>query len=305
MLKLLDLFSVVIEYGKYVRTNALDGLLYWNKIKDFVNAQNPSGIDNKIGPGWNLNLLIDGIQINNKEVIYNYVHDTLNMRGEEDDSKEDKNYWDQCHFFLQLIRIPKNNSLTLLKLLQVAYNLGQLSITLRTNPTLFNSKVLTYFDSNRLENIETYSTVPEIDQADEVILNNIYVMVQKTIQIFCADIKQITLQNNSDTTVLCTVKNQQHILRNIKPGHSIPKETQSTIDKFLRVEEGNGIVKIDGIDYQMNNGIGIFIPAGKEHEIINNGVVNLKLYAIHSPLEQTETNKKYLKYKLKYLKLKN
>jgi hypothetical protein len=35
-MELVNLFNNLILYGKYVRTNQLDGLEYWNKIKEIV-----------------------------------------------------------------------------------------------------------------------------------------------------------------------------------------------------------------------------------------------------------------------------
>ena len=48
------------------------------------------------------------------------------MKGEETDENDESNsYWENYHFVLQLVRIPKNNKLSLLRLCQIAYNIGQ------------------------------------------------------------------------------------------------------------------------------------------------------------------------------------
>ena len=111
----------------------------------------------------------------------------------------------------------------------------------------------------------------------------------------------------------------------LKPLDTIHMEVHPDHDQFIRIEKGNGIAIVDGIKYKLVDGIGLIIPAGTAHKIINSSnSADLKLYSIYSPPEHpsnrvdktnpdksntTKTNtklkEKYIKYKEKYLNLKN
>ena len=55
-------------------------------------------------------------------------------------------------------------------------------------------------------------------------------------------------------------------------------------DYFRKVEKGKGKVVINGEESQFTNGVGIVVPAGSEHNVINISTSNdLKLYTIYSP----------------------
>jgi mannose-6-phosphate isomerase-like protein (cupin superfamily) len=103
----------------------------------------------------------------------------------------------------------------------------------------------------------------------------------------------------------------------LKPKEDIHMEVHKDHDQFIRVEKGTGIAIIEGKKYKLKDGIGIIIPAGSRHQIINNGKNKLKLYTIYSPPEHPDGliqklkpsedkkfEKKYLKYKNKYLNYK-
>ena len=77
----------------------------------------------------------------------------------------------------------------------------------------------------------------------------------------------------------------------IKPGEDIGLEVHPTVDQFIRIEEGQGLVKMgdskDKLDFQekVYDDYAIMIPAGKWHNVINTGDTPLKLYAIYAPPE--------------------
>jgi hypothetical protein len=144
-----DLFKIVKDYGFLVRKNRLNGLRSWNEIKSLVQ----NGEDSRCN--WNFSK-------EQLEEMYFHVHDSLNMRGEEMDSgykEEDENHedWEKMHFFLQLVRIPKNNDCKLLRVCQIGYNLGQLSA--EKGDTIYTSEVEEYYNANRLEELGTYIDV--------------------------------------------------------------------------------------------------------------------------------------------------
>ena len=114
----------------------------------------------------------------------------------------------------------------------------------------------------------------------------------------------------------------QIVLMSLKPKEEIGNEIHENIDQFFRVEKGKAKAIItdnktnEVTEYELKDGSVIIIPKGTYHNIINVGDTELKLYTIYSPPNHTsdlvQLNKpnqeggyyeKYLKYKIKYLKL--
>lgn len=110
-------------------------------------------------------------------------------------------------------------------------------------------------------------------------------------QPFVVNINEATKQNNSYRTALWTGEHLQVTLMSIKVGEDIGLEVHPDVDQFIRIEEGQGVVKMgdrrDMLNYQARvyDDIAIMIPAGKWHNVINTGNMPLKLYAIYAPPE--------------------
>lgn len=106
---------------------------------------------------------------------------------------------------------------------------------------------------------------------------------------FVIDIDQATKHNNTFRTALWTGKHLQLTLMSINVGQDIGLEIHPNLDQFLRVEQGQGIVKMgyskDNLDFQrsVTDGYAIIIPAGTWHNLINTGNMPLKLYSIYAP----------------------
>lgn len=106
---------------------------------------------------------------------------------------------------------------------------------------------------------------------------------------FVINIEEATKQNNNFRTALWTGKHLQLTLMSINPGEDIGLEIHPNLDQFLRIEEGQGIVKMgdkkDRLDFQANvrDDFAFIIPAGKWHNLINTGNRPLKLYSIYAP----------------------
>jgi len=152
------LFNTVINYGYYVRFNNLNGLDAWNTIKALINTNQElnTNISSIIGH-WNITLNINGENISDIPLIYNHLKNEMNLHGDDKDQEEYKlsdEQWQRNHFYLQLARIPKNNSCNLLRLLQVAYNIGQLVCEMKRKN--FTSDYISFFLMNRLYSINTF-----------------------------------------------------------------------------------------------------------------------------------------------------
>ena len=75
----------------------------------------------------------------------------------------------------------------------------------------------------------------------------------------------------------------------LKPLDDIHMEVHNDHDQFIKIEKGFGTAIIDNKEYELKDGIGLIIPAGTSHQIINNGKNDeLKLYTIYSPPEHKQ-----------------
>lgn len=108
---------------------------------------------------------------------------------------------------------------------------------------------------------------------------------------FVVDIEEITKQNNHFRTALWTGDHLQVTLMSIDIGEDIGLEVHPTLDQFLRIEHGQGMVQMgdskDRLDFeeQVFDDYAIVIPAGKWHNLTNTGNQPLKLYSIYAPPE--------------------
>ncbi|ENK1242827.1 cupin domain-containing protein [Clostridium botulinum] len=106
---------------------------------------------------------------------------------------------------------------------------------------------------------------------------------------FSINIEEATEQNNNYRTTLWTGKNLQVTLMSINANDDIGLELHPDVDQFLRIEEGNGIVRMgdkkDHLNYEkrVGDGFAIMVPAGTWHNLINTGNKPLKLYSIYAP----------------------
>lgn len=105
---------------------------------------------------------------------------------------------------------------------------------------------------------------------------------------FFIDIEEATIRNNNFRQVLFTATHSQLVLMSLKPGEEIGTETHH-LDQFIRVEAGEGSARLNGKDYALKDGSALVIPAGTEHNVINDRKDQpLKLYTIYSPPEHKD-----------------
>ncbi|MDQ2086251.1 cupin domain-containing protein [Herbivorax sp. ANBcel31] len=108
---------------------------------------------------------------------------------------------------------------------------------------------------------------------------------------FVVNIEKVTKQNNNFRTALWTGKYLQLTLMCINVGEDIGLEVHPDHDQFIRVEEGQGLVKMGDseckLDFQrrVHDDYVIIVPAGKWHNLINTGNKPIKLYSIYAPPE--------------------
>lgn len=102
---------------------------------------------------------------------------------------------------------------------------------------------------------------------------------------FYANIEKETLENNSFRKVLYTSAYSQLVVMSLKPGEEIGAEVHDDHDQFFRFEQGSGKVMVDETTYDVSADDVAIVPAGANHNVINSGDEDLKLYTIYSPAE--------------------
>lgn len=106
---------------------------------------------------------------------------------------------------------------------------------------------------------------------------------------FVVDIEEASKQNTAFRTALWTGKHLQVTLMSIGVGEDIGLEVHPNLDQFIRIESGQGIVRMgdrkDRLDFEarVSDDYAIIIPAGKWHNLINTGRTPIKLYSIYAP----------------------
>ena len=105
---------------------------------------------------------------------------------------------------------------------------------------------------------------------------------------YVVNLEQGTVNNTDFRRVLYTGKYSQLVLMSLAPGEEIGMEAHPTVDQFFRFDAGTGKVIIDGAEHEVGNGFGVIVPAGAEHNVINTGTTELKLYTIYSPAEHQD-----------------
>ena len=105
---------------------------------------------------------------------------------------------------------------------------------------------------------------------------------------FCDDIEKLTEENQDFRRVLYTGKQLQLVLMTLQPGEEIGEEVHEDRDQFFRIEEGSGVVDIDGVENPVEDDIAVIVPAGARHNVRNTGDEPLQLYTIYGPPEHKD-----------------
>ncbi|MFC3040499.1 cupin domain-containing protein [Virgibacillus xinjiangensis] len=110
-------------------------------------------------------------------------------------------------------------------------------------------------------------------------------------QPFVINIEEAAENNNTFRTAIWTGEHLQVTVMSIDVGDDIGLEVHPTVDQFLRIEEGQGLVQMgdteEQLDFQrqVSEDYAIMVPAGKWHNLTNTGRKPLKLYTIYAPPE--------------------
>jgi len=105
---------------------------------------------------------------------------------------------------------------------------------------------------------------------------------------YCDNIEQRTVENDDFRRVLYTGKKLQLVLMTLQPGEEIGSEVHEDRDQFFRIEEGEGVVDIDGDANPVCDDYAVIVPAGARHNVRNTGNQPLRLYTLYGPPEHLD-----------------
>lgn len=105
---------------------------------------------------------------------------------------------------------------------------------------------------------------------------------------YCDNIEKQTVENQDFRRVLYTGHNLQLVLMTLQPGDEIGEEVHEDRDQFFRIEEGSGIVDIDGVPNPVEDDFAVIVPAGARHNVRNTSNAPLRLYTIYGPPEHLD-----------------
>lgn len=106
---------------------------------------------------------------------------------------------------------------------------------------------------------------------------------QKFMNGYVANIEKETLENSNFRKVLFTGLHSQLVVMNLGAGEEIGMEVHPNVDQFLRIEKGTGKAILDGEESALEDGTAVIVPAGTNHNIVNTGTAEMKLYTVYSP----------------------
>lgn len=105
---------------------------------------------------------------------------------------------------------------------------------------------------------------------------------------YFGNIDEDTVNNDNYRKEIYTGRQMQITLMSLQPNEEIGEEVHEDGDQFFRVEQGSGVLVIDGEEMEFDTDFGFTVTAGKSHNVINTGDEVLKLYSIYAPPEHPQ-----------------
>jgi len=101
------------------------------------------------------------------------------------------------------------------------------------------------------------------------------------------NLERETEDNENFRKVLFTAPHSQLVVMSLEPGEDIGAEVHE-VDQFIRIEVGEGMAILDGVESPLEDGSAVVVPAGTQHNIINTSEDQMKLYTVYSPAEHAD-----------------
>lgn len=105
---------------------------------------------------------------------------------------------------------------------------------------------------------------------------------------YVENIEQATIDNDDFRRVLYTGHNLQLVVMSLNPGEEIGAEVHDDRDQFFRIEEGEGVISIDGVEHQVKDDDAVIVPQGARHNVKATGTSPFKFYTIYGPPEHID-----------------
>lgn len=103
------------------------------------------------------------------------------------------------------------------------------------------------------------------------------------------DIDRVTLDNRNYRDTFWTGTQMQLTVMSIKPKDDIGLEVHPSVDQFIRIESGTGIVRMGPsknhltFRARVDRHSAVLIPHGTWHDVTNTGRHSMKLYSLYAP----------------------
>lgn len=101
--------------------------------------------------------------------------------------------------------------------------------------------------------------------------------------LFDIDIAEVAKHNTFFREVLATGEHSQVVVMSIPPGGDIGDEVHADVDQVLMFVEGEGEAILNGEHGRVGPGRLVHVPAGTQHDFINTGSGDLRLFTIYAP----------------------
>ncbi|MGI9067080.1 MAG: cupin domain-containing protein [Pyrinomonadaceae bacterium] len=102
------------------------------------------------------------------------------------------------------------------------------------------------------------------------------------------NIQRQASENSNFRKVLFTNRHCQGVLMSIAPGEDIGREIHEGVDQVLFFVSGSGRADVAGESRDIGAGDLADVPAGTEHNFINTGKDDLKVFTIYAPPEHPD-----------------
>jgi hypothetical protein len=146
-----DLWQHVLDIGYITRKTGCDGLQMWQPLKNFYSKYEikSNNSENEVPVNDTIKKLSEQV----KYTAHDQNHDNVDVKINDTQLKNSK---ETDHFIIQHIRIPMTTSfkLPLVKLLQIAYNVGQAKAEFEKNT--YNEGIKYFYKEHKLSDITTF-----------------------------------------------------------------------------------------------------------------------------------------------------
>ena len=99
---------------------------------------------------------------------------------------------------------------------------------------------------------------------------------------FVLDLKHAAKASDYFRQVLFTGAHSQLVIMTLQPDEEIGLEVHE-VDQLLYAVDGEGKALMDGVEHDFEKGVVVCVPAGVQHNIVNTGDEELKLFTVYAP----------------------